>query len=228
MEGYGDRIQVLTQANKGVSAARNLGIKKSCGEFVALLDSDDAWKPDKISCQVDFFEQNPEALICQTEEIWIRNGKRVNPKRKHKKLSGMIFEPSLHLCLVSPSAVMMRKQLFALKGYFNEALPVCEDYDLWLRILADYPIFLVDRPCTIKYGGHGDQLSSFHSQDKYRIISMVQLIREKTLSREYERMTARVLEEKCRIYGNGCLKRKKNEEGRYYLELADRVLEGSL
>ncbi|MBU0972784.1 MAG: glycosyltransferase [Proteobacteria bacterium] len=228
LEGYGNKIQVLAQTNKGVSAARNLGIKRSCGEFVALLDSDDAWKPDKISCQVDFFEQNPEALICQTEEIWIRNGKRVNPKRKHKKVSGMIFEPSLHLCLVSPSAVMMRRQLFELKGYFNETFPVCEDYDLWLRILADYPIFLVDRPCTIKYGGHGDQLSSFHSQDKYRIISMVHLIQGKKLSREYERMTARVLEEKCRIYGNGCLKRRKNEEGRYYLELADRVLEGRL
>ncbi|MCP3941976.1 MAG: glycosyltransferase [Desulfobacteraceae bacterium] len=219
LDGYGNKIQVLTQANSGVSAARNLGIKRSHGEFIALLDSDDAWEPDKISCQIDFFERNPDALICQTEEIWIRNGKRVNPKIKHQKPSGMIFDASLHLCLVSPSAVMIRKELFELKGYFNEEFLVCEDYDFWLRILADYPIFLVDKPCTIKHGGHGDQLSAHHSQDKYRIASIVGLIQSKTLSRQQEKTAAKVLEKKCRIYGNGCLKRQRDEEGQYYLGL---------
>jgi len=217
--GYGNKIQVLTQQNSGVSAARNLGIKFSHGEFIALLDSDDAWEPDKISCQIDFFESHPDALICQTEEIWIRKGKRVNPKVKHQKPSGMIFEPSLHLCLVSPSAVMIRKKLFKLKGGFNEDFPVCEDYDLWLRISADYPIFLIDKPCTIKHGGHEDQLSAHHSQDKYRIASIVSLIQSKTLSRDQEKMAAKVLEKKCRIYGNGCLKRQRDEEGQYYLGL---------
>jgi glycosyltransferase involved in cell wall biosynthesis len=217
--GYGNKIRVLTQQNSGVSAARNLGIKQSQGEFIALLDSDDAWEPDKISCQIGFFKENPDALICQTEEIWIRRGKRVNPKVKHKKPSGMIFEASLHLCLVSPSAVMIRKELFELKGYFNEGFPVCEDYDLWLRIAADHPIFLIDKPCTIKHGGHADQLSAHHSQDKYRIASLVGLIQSGTLSSEQEKMAAKVLEKKCLIYGNGCLKRGRAEEGQYYLGL---------
>ena len=221
LSGYGNRIQVISQQNKGVSSARNLGIKRSHGKFIALLDSDDAWEPDKISCQIGFFEQHPDALICQTEEIWIRNGKRVNPKVKHKKPSGMIFESSLHLCLVSPSAVMIRKKLFELKGVFNEDFPVCEDYDLWLRISADHPIFLIDKPCTVKHGGHEDQLSAHHSQDKYRIASIVNLIQSKLLSREQERMAAKVLEKKCQIYGNGCLKRGRAEEGHYYLGLYD-------
>ncbi len=219
LESYNDSIQVLTQSNKGVSCARNLGIKHSCGEFVALLDSDDAWKKNKLSCQVDFFEQNPQALICQTEETWIRNGKRVNPKKKHKKPSGKIFEPSLELCLVSPSAVMMRKKLFDLKGYFNEDFPVCEDYDLWLRISAEHPVFLIDTPGTIKYGGHKDQLSAYHSQDKYRIASIINLIQGKTLSREQEKAASKVLEKKCLIYGNGCLKRGRKQEGAHYFGL---------
>jgi GT2 family glycosyltransferase len=228
LAGYGDSIQVVSQENRGVSAARNLGIKHSRGQYIALLDSDDAWTPDKISCQIDFFDQHPEALICQTEEIWIRNGRRVNPKVKHKKPSGMIFEPSLHLCLVSPSAVMIHKDLFALKGGFNESFPVCEDYDLWLRIAADYPIFLIDKPCTIKHGGHSDQLSAHHSQDKYRIASIVNLIRSNSLSREQEEMAAAVLENKCRIYGNGCLKRGRIEEGQYYLGLYGSIMEAKL
>ena len=66
--------------------------------------------------QIEFFNANPEALICQTEEIWIRNGVRVNPDKRHHKFSGMIFEPSLALCLVSPSAVMIRKKLFDTVG----------------------------------------------------------------------------------------------------------------
>ena len=220
LEPYRDRITVLTQENKGVSAARNVGIRKSRGSLIALLDSDDAWDKRKISCQVDFFKMHPEALICQTEEIWIRNGKRVNPQKKHQKPSGMIFEASLHLCLVSPSAVMMRKELFDLKGHFNEDFIVCEDYDLWLRVSSTLPVFLIDSPYTIKRGGHPDQLSGFHSQDRFRIASLLSLVESNSLT-EYQAAEAKnVLKQKCRVYGNGCMKRVKREEWEYYLNLA--------
>ncbi|MCK5696323.1 MAG: glycosyltransferase [Desulfobacula sp.] len=220
---YKNKIMVLTQGNSGVSAARNVGIKTSRGEFIALLDSDDAWDKRKISCQVGFFKQNPEALICQTEEIWIRNGKRVNPKVKHKKPSGMIFEPSLKLCLVSPSAVMMRRQLFEIKGYFDEDFTICEDYDLWLRVSSTLPIFLIDKPYTIKRGGHKDQLSNFHSQDKFRIHSLLNLIRSNNLTQDQTAEAKRVLKKKCIIYGNGCIKRGRKKEGDYYLGIGQSV-----
>lgn len=222
LAGYKDEIRILVQENKGVSAARNLGIKESRGHFIALLDSDDAWEKNKLSCQVDFFQSNPGAMICQTEEVWIRKGKRVNPKKKHKKPSGMIFEPSLKLCLVSPSAVMIRKQLFDQKGMFNEAFPVCEDYDLWLRISHDTPVYLIDIPLTVKTGGHEDQLSASHSQDKYRIRSILNLIESNVLSPDQAQAALKVFKEKCRIFANGCLKRGREKEGAYYLMLADR------
>jgi len=215
-----ERITFIRQENKGVSAARNHGIKKSRGDLVAFLDSDDLWLPGKLSCQVDFFLQETEAVICQTQEIWIRNGKRVNPKKKHQKKSGMIFEPSLHLCLVSPSAVMMRRSVFDLKGYFDVSLPACEDYDLWLRIGATYPVFLIDTPYIIKRGGHDDQLSRNHSLDKYRIKSIDNLIKNALLTKQQEDAARKVFYEKCRIYGQGCIKRGKTEEGEYYLSLS--------
>ncbi|MBU8849079.1 MAG: glycosyltransferase [Desulfobacterales bacterium] len=223
LKAYKSKSIILKQKNSGVSAARNAGIKKSRGEFIALLDSDDAWDKRKISCQVEFFKRNPDALICQTEEIWIRKGKRVNPKVKHKKPSGMIFEPSLDLCLVSPSAVMMRRQLFDLKGYFNEKFTVCEDYDLWLRISSTIPVFLIDKPYTIKRGGHRDQLSNFHSQDKFRILSLINLIESNSLTQVQAAKAKKVLKKKCTIYGNGCMKRGKKEEGEYYLNLGQSV-----
>lgn len=219
LEGYGKRLSVITRENGGVSAARNTGILASRGAFVALLDSDDAWTEDKLACQLAFFKEHPDALICQTQEIWIRRGKRVNPMKKHEKPSGDIFIPSLNLCLVSPSAVMMRKELFDRKGLFNEDFPVCEDYDLWLRVSRDTPVYLIDTPGTVKYGGHGDQLSASPSQDKYRIESIAALIRDDCLTPEQTAAAVRVLKKKCRVYGNGCVKRGRTEEGNYYLGL---------
>ena len=219
LTAYKNEITVLCQENKGVSAARNKGIIQSRGRFIALLDSDDAWDKRKISCQMEFFKDHPEALICQTQEIWIRNGKKVNPKVKHKKPSGMIFEPSLDLCLVSPSAVMMKRQLFDMKGYFNENFLVCEDYDLWLRVSSTLPVFLIDKPYTIKRGGHKDQLSNFHSQDKFRIRSLSALMESGILTQEQTEKAKKVLKKKCTIYGNGCIKRGKKEEGESYLAM---------
>ena len=219
LETYQNTITVLRQENRGVSAARNKGIRQSRGQFIALLDSDDAWDKRKISCQVEFFNDHPETLICQTEEIWIRNGRKVNPKFKHKKPSGMIFEDSLNLCLVSPSAVMMKRQLFDIKGYFNEDFMVCEDYDFWLRISSTLPVFLIDKPYTIKRGGHSDQLSSLHSQDKFRIRSLLSIIKSGNLTPEQREKVKKVLGKKCAIYGEGCIKRGKKEEGEYYLSI---------
>lgn len=223
LEKYDGQISVIHQANAGVSAARNSGIRNSSGELIALLDSDDAWDKRKVGCQVDFFNTHPQALICQTQEIWIRNGRRVNPANRHLKPSGMIFIPSLYRCLVSPSAVMMRRKLFDLKGVFKEDFPVCEDYDLWLRVSHDTPVFLLDQPYTMKTGGHEDQLSRRHSQDKYRIVSLQQILDSGNLSQDQAREARKVLREKCTVYGSGCIKRGRHEEGERYLVLASQI-----
>jgi glycosyltransferase involved in cell wall biosynthesis len=216
---YGDKISVLTQSNKGVSAARNLGINNSKGRYIALLDSDDLWEKDKLDNQLTFFRKNPEALICQTGEIWIRNGKRVNPMNKHKKRSGMIFEPSLRLCLVSPSAVMIKRELFDSIGLFDESLPACEDYDLWLRISCRYPIYTTESSHVIKRGGHDDQLSRAPGLDRFRIKAIEKILGYHSLTPEQYLEATLVLIEKCRIYAEGCRKRGRIDEADYYTHL---------
>lgn len=218
---YGRDIIVLRQPNQGVSAARNRGIAESCAQLVALLDSDDLWLPQKLTRQLAFFQSNPDAMICQTEETWVRNGVRVNPKKRHHKLSGLIFEPSLALCLVSPSAVMIRKTLFDTVGLFDESLPACEDYDLWLRISCRYPVFLIDEPLIIKHGGHQDQLSKAAGLDKYRIQSLKQLIDTGQLSKSQQDAAIKTLQQKCRVYAGGCRKRGRNGEASHYEELSE-------
>jgi GT2 family glycosyltransferase len=161
-------------------------------------------------------------MICQTEEIWIRRGVRVNPKRRHRKPSGWIFEASLGLCLVSPSAVMMRRELFDAVGLFDEELPACEDYDLWLRVSARYPIHLIEDPLVVKRGGHPDQLSRQHSLDRYRIQSLGKILRSGSLSPEQSRSATTKLREKCAIYAAGCHKRGKVREAEAFEALAER------
>ncbi|MGD9073874.1 MAG: glycosyltransferase family A protein [Desulfobacteraceae bacterium] len=213
--------------NMGVSAARNRGIRASRYPFVAFLDSDDYWLPKKLSTQIAFFKRNPEAVACQTEEIWIRKGLRVNPGKRHLKPSGEIFVPSLKLCLVSPSSVVLKRSLLDEVGLFDEDLPACEDYDLWLRISCRYPIHLIPRHLVVKEGGFPDQLSSgLKGLDLFRIKALVKLLRSGQLSDAQFQATLQELTLKCQIYGRGCLKRGKKEEGEYYLKLPEDLKHG--
>jgi glycosyltransferase involved in cell wall biosynthesis len=217
-------IRLVHEKNKGVSAARNTGIRASRGPLVAFLDSDDYWLPQKLAVQTSFFKAHPEAVACQTGETWIRNGLRVNPKKRHLKPSGNIFVPSLKLCLVSPSAVMMKRFLFDEVGLFDEALPVCEDYDLWLRVSCRYPVYLLHKELVVKEGGAPDQLSKSRTgMDRFRIQSMKEIIESGRLDPKQFDAALGELKAKCRIYGQGCIKRGRNEEGNYYLDLPRRL-----
>jgi glycosyltransferase involved in cell wall biosynthesis len=224
LESYGKAITVLQQSNRGVSAARNRGIAEAAGRLIAFLDSDDLWLPGKLTTQVKFFEENADAVINQTQEIWIRNGARVNPKKRHHKFSGMIFERSLALCLVSPSAVMIKKSLFDAVGGFDEQLPACEDYDLWLRISCRYPAHLIDFPLIIKRGGHDDQLSKAAGLDKYRIQSLMKIIDSDLLTPQQYKAAVITLKEKSEVYAGGCRKRGREEEAEYFSALAKKYL----
>ena len=219
LDAFRDRIQKIRQTNKGVSAARNAGIRAASGTLIAFLDSDDLWLPAKLGQQVAFFEQHPDAVACQTEEIWVRNGVRVNPKMRHRKPSGMIFEPSLELCLVSPSAVMIDRALFDQVGLFDESLPACEDYDMWLRVSCRFPIYRLTAALITKRGGHKDQLSRQPGLDRYRIRSLMKIIESGVLSGSQTRAAVRMLREKSRIYAAGCRKRGRLREAAYYEKL---------
>lgn len=227
LKKYEDRLLYRYQKNQGVSRARNFGLKMARGKWIAFLDSDDLWLPEKLETQVRFFSENPGAVICQTEEIWIRKGRRVNPQKKHQKFSGDIFAPSLLLCLVSPSAVMIQRDLFERVGYFDETLPACEDYDLWLRISSQFHVYLIDRPLVVKRGGHADQLSrTIPSLDRFRIQALVKLLDSGRLTAQQYEQAYKELQTKCRIYGQGCLKRGKEEDGNYFLSLTENLKNG--
>ncbi len=228
-EEYGNSIRYFHQENRGVSAARNRGIRESRSPWIAFLDSDDIWHRDKLLAQMDFMENNPEISILQTDEIWIRRGVRVNPKKIHRKRGGWIFPDSLKLCLISPSAVIMDRRLFYEYGLFDEDMPACEDYDLWLRVTPDQEVGLIPEFHVTRYGGHRDQLSSrYWGMDSFRVYSILKLMSTRqNLEPEYYRRARETALKKLSILIKGSRKRGKEDYAVKLEAIRDRVTGGA-
>ena len=206
-------VKLIKQNNLGVSKARNVGIKNSSGDWIALLDSDDEWKKNKLEVQIKSLSEYDYYSVCHTNEIWIRNGIRVNQKKRHQKYGGDIFDKCLDICRISPSSIIFKKNIINEVGWFDEGLSICEDYDLWLRITANFKILFIDKPLIIKYGGHSDQLSkSVNGIEAYRIKSLENLLSNTKLIKDYKLLTIKMLITKLDIYKKGLLKRHKKNE----------------
>ena len=206
-------VKLIKQKNLGVSKARNVGIKNSSGDWIALLDSDDEWKKNKLEVQIKSLSEYDYYSVCHTNEIWIRNGIRVNQKKRHQKYGGYIFDKCLDICRISPSSIIFKKNIINEVGWFDEGLSICEDYDLWLRITANYKILFIDKPLINKYGGHSDQLSkSVKGIEAYRIKSLENLLNNTKLIKDYKVLTIKMLITKLDIYKKGLLKRHKTDE----------------
>ena len=213
VQAFGQALTYVWQAHAGVSAARNHGVEMSRGELVAFLDSDDLWLPGKIAAQVALLQQQPHAHACYTDEIWIRHGVRVNPKRIHQKHSGWLFEPSLPRCIISPSSIILRRTLWNQLGGFDESLPACEDYDLWLRLTLETPVLLLPERLIVKRGGHADQLSRcIPVLDQYRITALEKILAAPLALSQRQAVLAHLVQ-KCRVVAQGA--RKRQHEARW-------------
>ena len=206
-------INYFIEKKRGVSAARNKGILESKSKWIAFLDSDDAWKPTKLEKQMEYSVFNQDKYrIIHTDENWYRNKKFLNQLKKHKKSGGNIFKNSLQLCCISPSSVVLKKQIFDDYGLFDENLEVCEDYDMWIRITAKEEVGFLDSPLVLKYGGHSDQLSKkFWGMDRFRIRSLEKNLKNEHFSKSQKINVLDTLIEKLTIVSDGALKRGNKE-----------------
>ena len=223
IESFPSAQYLPMKKNSGVSKARNIGLACAKGKFICFLDSDDLWKEKKLEIQIHWMESNTDNQVCYTDEIWVRNGVRVNQMNKHRKYTGDIFRHCLALCIVSPSSVMIRAKLFSEIGNFDESLPACEDYDLWLRIAVKYAFHFIEEPLIIKQGGHGDQLSrKYWGMDRFRVAALKKLLDQNSLDQEKLKLTRSSLVEKCSVLIQGFKKRGKKEDEFFYRAIVNK------
>ena len=205
-------IKVLVEKIRGVSFARNMGIKNCKNEWIAFLDSDDEWIKDKIEKQFSLLEKsNFNYHFIHTNEIWIKNGILKNQKKKHFKMGGYIFEDCLDICKISPSSVLIKKELFNKYGLFDSKFKVCEDYELWLRIASKIKIGYIDEPLIKKHGGHKGQLSEkYWGIDRYRIKALEKILINDNLKKRQKLKVLEYLLKKINIILLGAINRNNN------------------
>lgn len=215
-------MRIVRTDHRGVAAARNTGAAMASTELIAFLDSDDLWGPDKLSRQIDFMREHREYTISQTEEYWLHKGSLRNPGARHRKRAGDIFVDSLRTCLISPSAVIMRCDLFQGVGGFDEDLTAAEDYDLWLRILLDHEVGLLAESHVTRRAGHKGQLSATISAlDRFRILTLMKLLAQDELSPTRREAICDVLAEKCAIYAKGLSYRDCSDRAAFILDVRE-------
>ncbi|MBF0275994.1 MAG: glycosyltransferase family 2 protein [Nitrospinae bacterium] len=216
-------IQYLWQKNQGVSAARNKGIKHAQCEWIALLDSDDLWKKQKLELQIQKTINGGDKII-HTDEKWLMKGNHLNQKKIHYKPEGNIFLDCLDFCRVSPSSLLIHKSIFDDIGYFNESLKVCEDYDMWLRISLKYQFGLIKQPLVIKQGGHKGQLSkSEWGLDRFRVQSLLNLLKNEKLPSDTKEIVLDKINQKSNYLIQGALKRNNSEVVHFYQKLLQEI-----
>lgn len=219
VESYSDfRIKYVRIPHKGVSFARNTGIRLAEGEYIAFLDSDDRWLDNKLEITEQYIDRYPEIFLFHTEELWYRKGKLLGQKKKHRKYSGYIYEKCLPLCCIGMSTTIAKRELFLKSGMFDTALPACEDYDLWLRVCSEFEVKLIPEALTVKDGGRDDQLSNQPGLDRYRVYALEKMLNSTRLTSEHRDMTYKELVHKCKIYANGARRRRKYKEADFYFD----------
>jgi GT2 family glycosyltransferase len=161
---YGDRIRVVRQSNQGSAAARNAGILAARGEFIAFLDADDLWLPQKLERQMRLFGERPEIGWVYsdyrefdesglgTRSFFEREGLRHPPE-------GWVLPALAEGCITWTTTVVMRASCFHEAGLFDPVFPRAQDYDMWLRLAARFPVACVAEVLAL-YRRHQAQVTT--------------------------------------------------------------------
>ncbi|MBI9106261.1 MAG: glycosyltransferase family 2 protein [Spirochaetales bacterium] len=241
----GGRCRVLSTQHRGMpGAARNSGIKAAGGRYLAFLDSDDLWLPEKLQRQHELMTRTG-AKMSHTRETWLREGREVSQKRQKHRREGLIFADALKKCIIGPSTVMIDRKYCLLTGGFHAGLEIAEDYEYWLRITRSLEVAYIDEALTVKRAGKWDQLSEKYGKiEWFKLAALAGLLGCSLSGGDDDAETEAVyldgyrwdgfdggqleaaLEEfvfKCGVFASGCRKRGRTAEAAQIEELTKSI-----
>lgn len=134
-------VRLVSQPNAGVCAARNHGIEESTGEYIALLDADDAWEPGFLAEITAMIDQFPGCgMYCTAFNIVSDDGLYPAPTPSQRGIVGNFFRDSAHRYIAIPSACCIPQRVFDNVGLFPDGMKIAEDLHMWIRIARRYPV----------------------------------------------------------------------------------------
>jgi glycosyltransferase involved in cell wall biosynthesis len=172
-EAYGDAVTILHTGHLGVSAARNHGIAAAAGQYIALLDSDDVWAPEKLARQVSYLEARPTFGMVVTDVVQMDSGRNaydVLRRRDAIPEDGEVFRNVLRQPALAPSSAMFRRRVVEEVGAFDTTLPTAEDIDFHLRVAQRFPIGVIAEPLTSCMRGNGGLSSEPRTYADYMFV----------------------------------------------------------
>lgn len=202
---------------------RNCGVAIATSDYIAFLDDDDQWLPQKLALQVALHNTHPKCIISCSDEYWLRRGRLIAhpPPTEHS----FRFASALQKCTIGPSTVMVWRECIDPRhgtGYgFEPTLELAEDYHLWLRILDRHRVRYIPQKLTLKCEYGQAQLSHKYPYiERFRINALELLLEQESLSAPHHRAAATVCADKCLLWSAGARKRGRTEEALHYERMA--------
>lgn len=194
LKPYLHRLRYMYQENQGISAARNRGFQESTGEYIAYLDADDVWLPEKLAKQIPLLDEDPSlGFVCGATHEMDQDGKIFHLRNKPRR-SEDTFESLFRKNFIPTLTVVIRRSCLETVGGFDTSLPLSQDYDMWLRLAKRYKFVYWNIPLA-KYRVHANNISKNQSQ---RLRSHLKIISKKEISGDMSWLKRRI--RKAKVY----------------------------
>ena len=205
---------ILLEQNKGLPTARNIGILSAQGKYIAFIDADDLWLPEKLQTDIEYFETHPEVSMVYSKHLNIdQNGRMLDEASQKRLPSGNIFTQLFsEQNFIITSSVVVRKEIFETTGLFYEQLSNCQDWDMWLRIAFYFKVGGINTP-LVKYRHNPHSLS----KNRNNVLKYQKMVIDKIYSNFKDKENG--INEK--LYKKR-LASHYAKVGRYYLRMGDK------
>lgn len=202
--------------NRGLGAARNRGIRHARGSYIAFLEAEDIWEPGHLRSQIDFLEGHRGACIARVGERPAKEGPRSRRARRGEVASGNLFAQALEQAPAGISCAVVHRSCFAECGEFDENMPACEDYDLWLRLTARFPVYYVEGPEVTRRAPRPDGSPHAWTSDRFRVYSLEKSFQSGQLDSEQRFLVSQALVRRCERLVEGYRRQKSEERANFY------------